>query len=163
MKKTKKNKINLLDVIIIIILFSLIVAAYLKTNHRELSMMNIKETTASIVFRVEGEYATEKLNKIIGTELYLFENNQKIGVVDHIEFTKMNEAGNDSKVINEAGFDYNENEAIITLNNVIVKKSAERGCYLNGSYFIANGKTVEIKTQDGEIFTAKVDLIHTND
>ena len=155
MKKIKKNKFNLLDAVIIVILFSLMVAAYLKTNHREITMMNVKESKVSITLCAEVSDDFKDYNKLSGTELYLADYNQKIGIIDSISQNEIN----DKTTLTEVGMNDDNNMFTIILSDVCVKKSDERGYYLNGSYFIAKGKSLNITTQDGIIFTAIIDDI----
>lgn len=159
MKKIKKIKFNLLDVVIIIILISLVIAAYLQTNHREITMMNIKESSASITLKVETcNDDTGDFSKLVGSSLYLAENNQKTGVVAGVSECNDDFITNQT-VIREVGIDCNNKSYLITLDDVNVKNNTERGYYLNGSYFIAKGKSLDLTTDNGFSFSAVIDDI----
>lgn len=160
MKRTKKNRFNLLDIVIIIILLSLMVVSYLKTNHRQISMYNIEESTGTIILEVESQSNSDDFSQLTGTTLYLSDNNQKIGTVANVSISSENH--NYSLLFNEMGATSKNRIYTVTLNDIILKKSDERGYYLNGSYYIANGKTISIKAQNGLCFPAIINYLETN-
>ena len=145
MKKNKKFRFNILDVVVIIILLSLIVFSYLKTNHREISLINVDSVNGTVVFKFN--YIVDELvpEDFVDKEIFIHDTDEKIGIVKDIELVTSD-----------------DNEKCYLLYAESPIKTGDRGYYISGKYYIAAGRTLDIKINDNFVVGCIVDSINLN-
>ena len=153
LKKFKNNFFNTLDIVIIVVVVSILIAAFFGINSKRVYMLFDKSHDAVISMSVsDGDITMEDFK--VGEKIYFYDSDESIGTIVSVKNIKekMYSAINGTLM-----YDYTDNTIGVLIEIKTKIKVNESKKFINSSVFTTPGTKFTLYTEDVSPFECVVD------